>query len=73
MASDPESGAEKGTEPIRAAGYARLSVEQYQHSQDNQKSAICHYGENRKLHIAVIFSDQGKVNLRSSGLTESWK
>ena len=64
MASDPERDAEKGTELLRAAGYVRLSAEHHQHSQENQKSAIRHYAETRKLHIPVTFSEPRRSEAR---------
>ena len=64
MASDPERDAETGTELLCAARYVRLSSEPCQHSQENQKSAIYHYTEMWKLHIAIIFSEQGEFKLR---------
>jgi DNA invertase Pin-like site-specific DNA recombinase len=63
MASDPKHDAEKGTELSRAAGYVRLSAEHSQHSQQNQKSAIHHYAETSKIHIAILFSEDSEVKL----------
>jgi hypothetical protein len=53
----------KRTEPVRVAGYVRISAENHPHS-TKQKSAIRRYAERRKLHVANIYLDRHERNLR---------
>jgi DNA invertase Pin-like site-specific DNA recombinase len=48
-------------EPVRAAGYVRISAENHPHS-TKQKSAIRRYAERRKLHVANIYLDRHERN-----------
>jgi len=54
---------EKTTEPVRAAGYVRISAENHPQS-TKQKSPIRRYAERRKLHVANIYLDRHERNFR---------
>jgi len=59
----------KTTEPVRAAGYVRISAENHPQS-TKLKSAIRRYAEKQKLHVASIYLDRHERNLRQSALNE---
>jgi hypothetical protein len=61
----------KRTEPVRAAGYVRISVENHSHS-TKQKSAIRRYAEKRKLYVANIYLDRHQRNHKYQILTRSF-
>jgi hypothetical protein len=53
---------EKRRSSIRATAYIRISAEEPLNSVNNQKAAIHRYAKTRKLHIALICSDQHRAN-----------
>lgn len=61
MSTVQERVPEKGTEPVRVAGYVRISAENHSNS-TNQKSAIRRCAEMRRLYLANIYLDRRQGN-----------